>query len=98
MISNTLASNTLSFGYKVLQPPRTLVAHSQQALRGAPGDVRLPPPEQAGPDHLKLCRVANDHDRDHILGLYCRQQSIPINFLLDLPQQHDRDIVGRPEF
>ena len=38
-------------------------------------------------------RAANDHDRDQIFGLDCRQQSIPINFWLNRPQQHDRDIV-----
>ena len=28
----------------------------------------------------EFTRVANDHDRDQIFGLTCRQQSIPINF------------------
>ena len=44
------------------------------------------------------CRVANDHDRDQIYGPDSRQLSIPIDFWLNRPQQHDRDIVGRPEF
>ena len=43
-------------------------------------------------------RVANDHDRDQIFGLDCRQQSIPIKFWLNRPQQHDRDIVWLAEF
>ena len=45
-----------------------------------------------------IFRVANDHDCDLIFGLDCCQQSIPINFWLNRPQQHDRDILRRPEF
>ena len=41
----------------------------------------------------QVSRVANDHDRDQIVGLDCRQQSIPIDFWLKRPQKHDRDIV-----
>ena len=44
-------------------------------------------------------RVASGHDHDQNFGLACRQQSIPIDFWLNRPQQHDRDIVvWRPEF
>ena len=32
-------------------------------------------------------RVANDHDRDQIFGLDCRQQSIAIDFWINRPQQ-----------
>ena len=42
--------------------------------------------------------VLNDHDRDLIFGLYCRQQSIPISFWLNRPQQHDHDVVWRQNF
>ena len=37
--------------------------------------------------------TSNNHDCDLIFGLDCRQQSIPINFWLNQPQQHDHDIV-----
>ena len=40
-----------------------------------------------------MSRVANDHDRDQNFGLDCGQQSIPIDFWLNRPQLHDRDIV-----
>ena len=32
------------------------------------------------------------HDRDQIFGLHSRQQSTPINFCLNQPQQHDCNI------
>ena len=43
-----------------------------------------------------LFGVANDHDCDLIFGLL--QQSIPIDFWLNRPQQHDRDIVRQRDF
>ena len=36
--------------------------------------------------------IQNDHDCDQICWLDCWQQSIPINFWLNRPQQHDLDI------
>ena len=39
-----------------------------------------------------LSRVANDRDRDQIFGLDCQQQAIPIDFWLNRPQQHEREI------
>ena len=42
--------------------------------------------------------VANDHDRDQVFGLDSQQQSIPIDFWLNQPQHHDRDIHDNQNF
>ena len=34
-----------------------------------------------------------NYDHDQIFGLDCPQQSIPIYFWLNRPQQHGRDII-----